>query len=142
MLRLFRQQREQRKLPNSLRIQTEQRSCQYCDDLAQLARVHKISIPAPTTPNVTVNLDVMQHTIYGKPIKIEVMLDAGDMMLRLFRIANGSARTAFSAYLTRWISIFDRPIFTIIDRGSNLTNKYSIWHLSSIYSIHSCAYSN
>ena len=101
LLQLFRQQSEQRKIPKSLRNKIQQHSCQDCDEHPQLPRVPKISIPAPASPNLTVTLDVMQHTIHDKPVKILVMLDAGDMMIRLKRIANDSACTVFSAYFTR-----------------------------------------
>lgn len=52
------------------------------------------------------------------------MLDPGDMMIRRKHIADDNAGTAFSSYFTCWISIFDSPVFTIVDRGRNLTNEY------------------
>lgn len=62
------------------------------------------------------------------------MLNAGDMILRLLRIANDSAQTASSAYFTRSISIFGSPIFPIVDRGSNLTNDYMTSQLNLLQS--------
>ena len=67
----------------------------------------------------------MQHEINNRAIKILVILDAGDMMIRLKEIRNESAKEAFSAHFCRWISIFDAPIFTIVGRGRNLTNDYT-----------------
>lgn len=52
------------------------------------------------------------------------MLDAGDMLLRLQNLRDDSARTALNDYLSRLLSIFDAPIFTVVDRGTNLANKY------------------
>jgi len=89
-----------------------------------MPRKPKIALPLPSAPNIAVSLDVMAQEVRGTKHNILVMLDAGDMMLRLARLSNDSARTAFNAYLSRWMSIFDAPIFTFVDRGTNLTNKY------------------
>ena len=124
LLRLFRQQRLERRLPHALKKKITDHNCQDCEEHAQLPRVPRISIPPPATPNIAVTLDVMQHEINNRTIKILVILDAGDMMIRLKEIRNESAKEAFSAYFCRWISIFDSPIFTIVDRGRNLTNDY------------------
>ena len=134
MMQLFRQQNSQRKLPASLKAEIEDHTCKICEEHAQLPRVPKISIPPPASPNLAVTLDVMQHNILGKPVKILVMLDAGDVMLRLKHIPTDSARNAFSAYFTRWISIFDSPVFTIVDRGRNLTNDYMVSQLHLLQS--------
>ena len=134
LLQLFRQQRENRRLPTALKNRIVKKKCPDCEENAQLPRVPKISLPPPATPNLAVTLDVMQHDINEKPIKILVMLDAGDMMLRLKKLDNESAQTAFSAYFSRWISIFDSPVFTIVDRGRNLTNKLMGDELRAVHS--------
>lgn len=66
----------------------------------------------------------MPHNIHGTKHNILVMLDAGDMLLRLAKLKDDSACTAFNAYLSHWLRIFDSPVFTYVDRGTNLTNKY------------------
>ena len=124
LLQLIRQQRDQRKLPKALKDRINSHKCRDCEENAQLPRVPKMSIPPPAMPNIAVTLDVMHHDINDKPISILVMLDAGDMMIRLKHIQNDSARTAFSAYFSRWISIFDTPVYTIVDRERNLTNEF------------------
>ena len=134
LLQLFRQQREHWKLPAALKAKISEHKCKDCNENAQLPRVPKIAIPPAATPNLAVTLDVMQHDINDRAIKILVMLDAGDIMIRLKKIDDESAQAAFSAYFSRWISIFDAPVFTIVDRGRNLTNKYMAEKLRSVNS--------
>lgn len=50
-----------------------------------------------------------------------VILDHGEMFLRCVIPHNRTALTAFSAYYAHWISYFDSPVFTIVDRGCNLS---------------------
>ena len=50
-------------------------------------------------PNLTVSLDVMDHSINQKKHEILVMIDHGDMLLRLKRIPYRRAITAFYAFL-------------------------------------------
>lgn len=91
-----------------------------------------ISLPAPVLPNLAVTLDVMQRTIHDKPINILLMSDAGNMMIHLKQLADESARTSLSAYFTHWISIFDRPVFTIVDHRRSLTNEYMALQLKHL----------
>ena len=71
-------------------------------------------------PNIAVTLDVMHHTIIGKHHHILVMLDTGDKILRLADFVDDSAESSFIPYCRRWISMFDAPYFTVVDRGTNL----------------------
>jgi len=66
----------------------------------------------------------MAHMVRSKQVKILIMPDAGDALLRLGQLKDDSARTEFNAYLALWISIFDAPVYSIINRGRNLTNEH------------------
>ena len=65
----------------------------------------------------------MPPKIHNAKVNILFMLDSGDMMLKLSYLIDNSARTALNTYICRWIAIFDAPIFTVVDRGTILTNK-------------------
>lgn len=119
MLNLFRQQSEGRRAPRKIRdyIERQQQECRPCAENAKLPRVPKLAIPPPASPNIAVTLDVMPHHIRSTQRQILVILDSGDMKLRLSSLLDSSARTAFDAYFSRWISIFDAPIFTVVERG-------------------------
>ena len=134
MLQLFRQQRSQTKLPRALKNSIESHKCKECEENALSPRVPRIALPQPASSNLAVTLDVMYHNINNRQIKILVMLDAGDMMIRLKQLHDDSAKSAFSAYFNRWISIFDSPVYTIVDRGRNLTNEFMASQLRTLQS--------
>lgn len=92
----------------------------------------KQSLPAEATPNITVSLDVMSHQVKNHQHEILVMLYHGDMFLKIKRISNRSAETAFKAFYSRWISFFDSPLHVIVDRGSNLSAQLMRDKLSTV----------
>ena len=83
--------------------------CGECASTAELPRKPKMAMPAESTPNIVVSLDVMQHKIRSKSTDIHVMIDHGDMRIRLKVLPDRRAITAFNAFYSRWISIFDAP---------------------------------
>lgn len=67
----------------------------------------------------------MQHKIRNKSENILVIIDHGKMMLRLKHLPDNSAQISFNAFYTQWISsVFDAPVYVIVDRGSNLFAEY------------------
>ncbi|MEM1282625.1 MAG: hypothetical protein AAGG81_03645 [Chlamydiota bacterium] len=131
MIDLFRRQAADRRLPPKLLAKINERSaaCKPCAEHASIPRTPKLAIPPPATPNIAVTLDVMHHTINGKHVHILVILDTGDKLLRLVHIEDDSAKTSFEQYVRRWISIFDAPIYTVVDRGTNLAATYMVNNL-------------
>ena len=97
--------------------------CPECAAHPKLPRKPKLAIAHEATPNITVSLDVMPHKIRNKSENILVIIDQFGMMLRLKRLPNNSAPTAFNACCSRWISILDAPVYVIVYRGSNLTSE-------------------
>ena len=136
MIELFRRQSMEKQLPKGLiqKITEQGDNCKPCTEHALLPRTPKLAIPPPSMPNIAVTLDVMHHTINGKHIHILVMLDTGDKLLRLSHIIDDTAKTSYNCYFRRWISIFDAPIFTVVDRGTNLAAKYMAEKLNLIQS--------
>lgn len=55
---------------------------------------------------------------------IFVMIDHGDMTLRLKTLANRTAPTAFNAFYGGWISLYDVPIYLLVDDRSNLVAEF------------------
>lgn len=125
MLSLFPQQNEGRRIPKAIceYVNKQQKECHPCQEHAELPRVPKVPMPSPATPNIYVSLDVMLLRIRNQSAQILVILDHGNMMPRLQNLPNSSAATASSANIDRWISIFDAPVFTVVDRRSNLANQ-------------------
>ena len=126
LLDLYRRVNSDRKLPSALkhRINEESAKCKPCIEHASLPRTPKLSIPPPAMPNIAVTLDVMHHTVRMKKHHILVMLDTGDKMMRLSNLENDLAETSFNHYFGRWISLFDAPHYTVVDRGTNLAAQY------------------
>lgn len=124
LIKLFKIQSFGTQLPAALKrkIQQVSDSCSSCAEHAELPRVPKLSLPPPAAPNIAVTLDVYHHVINHKQVSILVMLDVGDKLIRLHTLTDHTAQCAFNAYLWRWISIFDAPIFTVVDQGTNLTS--------------------
>lgn len=48
------------------------------------------------------------------------ILDHGDLFLRFVLYYDHTAFSAFSASYAHWISYFDPPLFTLVDKGSNI----------------------
>lgn len=111
-------------IPPELKKQLDEFRCSECAERPELPRKPKLALPPEPTPNLAVSLDVMPHKIRNKHVDILVMIDHSDMLLRLKMLPNRTAEAAFNAYLSRWISVFDSPMFTIVDRGSNLAAEY------------------
>lgn len=45
-------------------------------------------------------------------------------MMRLAFLDNDMAETSFTHYFSGWISIFDTPVYTVVDRSTNLAAQY------------------
>lgn len=56
------------------------------------------------------------------------------MFLRCVLLQNRTAVTTFSSYFSHWISYFDSPVFTVVDRGSNLASSEMKTYLNLIQS--------
>lgn len=125
MLILFPQQNEGRAIPKEIedKIEEQQRNCRPCQENAELPRVPKVNFPAMATPNLAVSLDVMIHTVRSASVDFLISMDAGDLFLKLAHLSDDTARTAFNAYLYRWIATFAASTFTTVGRDSNLTNQ-------------------
>lgn len=52
------------------------------------------------------------------------MLDTGENMMRLSFIDNKTARNNFRHGFSKLISIFDRTLYTVVDRGTNPAARY------------------
>lgn len=122
--KIIRQSLGQRPLLPELRKELDNFRCSECEETPELPRKPKLALPPEATPNLAVSLDVMPHVIHNKSTNILVIIDHGDMLLRLALLHNNSAPTAFNAFYSRWISIFDAPSYVIVDRGSNLAAEY------------------
>lgn len=60
----------------------------------------------------------MHHKVDYINIKILFMLNVRDKMIILHQLIDDTAKTAFEAFVWRWILIFGAAIFTVLDRGS------------------------
>lgn len=69
-------------------------------------------------------IDVLQFRNREVRIKILVMLDVGEKMIRLHQSVDDTARTAFDALFCRWIPIFGIERFMVVHRVSNLSSFY------------------
>lgn len=71
----------------------------------------------------------MQHAIHGHQQNIFFMLDTTDKMMRISLIDIDTSETSFAHYFThyfrRWISIFDAPVYNVVDRGTNFDSQYT-----------------
>lgn len=77
----------------------------------------------------------MQHTIHDRTHSILVILDTGDnKMMRLASVENDTAENSFTTFLRRLISILDPPVYTVVDRGTNLAAQYMADKLRSLQS--------
>lgn len=73
---------------------------------------------------MAVSLDVMPHKIKQKTSDILVTIYHGDMLIQLMPLPDRSARSAFNAFSSHWISIFDASTYVIVDRGSNISAEW------------------
>lgn len=65
-------------------------------------------------------LKVMPHKIQNMTVDILVVIDHGDMFLKLKLLQNRTVLTVFNAFYSRWIATFDAPMHVLVDRRSNL----------------------
>lgn len=94
-----------------------------CAENPNLPRKQKLAIPLEATPNLAFSLYVMQPKINQKPNDVLVILDYCNMLIRLKLLPDRMARTAFNAFYSSWVAIFDSPTYVIVHRGSNLSVK-------------------
>lgn len=76
----------------------------------------------PAVPNITFPFDFLHHLIHIKQKYILYLLDNVDNMIRLSKLLNIVSDAAFHAFLSRRISIFHFPVYTVASRGSNLAS--------------------
>lgn len=118
--RLLRQLNDGERIPNPVNESIDSLRCITCAAIPELPRKPKLALPAEATPNITVSLDFMSNMINNRQKEVLVMLDHGDMLLKLKHIPDHSVETSFNAFYSRWISIFDSPALVLVERGSNL----------------------
>ena len=90
-------------LPPEVQKELESLRCGECAATVELPRKPKMAMPAEATPNIVVSLDFMQHKIRSKSTDILVMMDHGDMLIRLKVLPDGRSITAFNVFYSRWI---------------------------------------
>lgn len=93
----------------------ESMRCFECPETTELPRKHKLKISLEGVPNVVVSLNVVQRKIKNKSVDILVMIDHGDVMIRL-----KMHKTTFNAFYSRWIATYDAQTFVLFGRDSNL----------------------
>lgn len=98
--------------------------CPECAANPELSRKSKFALPSEATPSVAVPLDVMPHKIRNKSENNLMIIDHGDMRLCLKRRSNNTAPTAFNAFYSSWISVFDALVYVIVDCKSNPSAEY------------------
>lgn len=96
-------------IPKNVAASIDSFRCIPCATTPEFPRRPKISLPSDTTPNITVSLDVMSHNINSPHQEILVILDHRDMYLKLNRIADRSAETAFNSFLQQLDLILRLP---------------------------------
>lgn len=82
----------------------------------------KTSKSSSSTPSIALTLDVMHHIAGDKNLKILVMHNVEDNMIRLHHLIPETTNTSYKAFLSQWISIIDSPIILFVNRGSNLSS--------------------
>lgn len=93
-----------------------------------LPRTTNITIPPSTILNICFTLYFMHHTVHGRQNNILVLLKICYRMIRLSLIENYTAETSFTYYLSLLISIFDVPLYTFVDLGTNIAPQYMEEH--------------
>lgn len=71
----------------------------------------------------------MHHIIHGRQNNILLMLDTVDKIIRLSFFENDMP---FKNDISRWISIVDAPVYTVVDRGTNLGAQYMAHQLPDL----------
>lgn len=66
----------------------------------------------------------MPHNIRNRAVKTLVMIDHGDMLLRVVFLYKNCAPTVCNSLCSLWISVFDATVYVIVDSGSNLSTEY------------------
>lgn len=89
-------------------------------------------MPHEATPKIAVLLDVVPHKIGSELENIIVILYHMAMLLRLAFFENNAAPNGFNDFCSRWISIFDAPVYVIVDRRSDLSAKYMMIKLHDV----------
>lgn len=90
----------------------------------ELPRKPTLTLPPEATPNLMVDLDVMPHKIHTKAADLLVIIDHGDMLIRLKMLPDRSAPTTFNAFYNRWIAMFDAPTYIIVNRSLSLSTEH------------------
>lgn len=101
--------------------------CSKYADIAELFRIPKLSGLPEAVPNVVVCLNVVPHKNWNQSTDILVMIDHGDMLLRIKFFQDCTVLSCFIAFVSRWITTLDAPHFVLIDRGSNY-NTELMWN--------------
>lgn len=107
-------------MPPELKKELESMRCSECAASPDLPRKPKLALQPEATPNSMVSLNFMTHKIQNTSIEILVMIDHGDRFLKLKKLNNRTAVSAFNDFYSRRISYFDAPTYVLVDRGSNL----------------------
>lgn len=66
----------------------------------------------------------MYPTIHSQQQYILVLLETREKMIRLSILEDETASSYFQKYFSRWMSIFDGPVYTVVDRRTNIAAKY------------------
>lgn len=126
MIDIFHRMNRYRKIPEALRQRIFCEVSQYkpCIENALLPRTIKLAIQPTANPNIAVTLQVMNHIINDRQNSILVMLGTGDKMMHISLFGNETDEKPFKPYFSYWISIFDTPIYIVVDSGTNLATQY------------------
>lgn len=102
----------------------EDHESRECAKAAQLSRTPKSVVQPESAPNTAVSPDFTAHQVQSTPRDILVVLDSGDLMMRLGFLCSRAGRTYFLSSFPKRSAYFDSSIFEVVDRGPSLTELY------------------
>lgn len=110
-------------VPPELKNVLEYFRCVDCAETPERPRRPKLDLPSEVVPDVFVSLDVRPLEMQNKTEDILVLIDHGDMILKLKLLPNRTALTALNAFYSPWTSVFYAPKHILVDRGAKLAAK-------------------
>lgn len=108
-------------LPPDMKREIKSICCFECAETPELPRKPKLALRQEATPNVVVSLNAMKHKVQN--IDIIVMIEHGNMMIRLKTLPNRTTKDACNTFYSRQIATNDNPMFVLVDRGYNIAEE-------------------
>lgn len=81
-------------------------------------------LPPEYVPNFAVLVHIVFYPIQSTPREAPDMMYSEDLIMWLGLLSDQTARKSLLSFFSKWIDYFNSPIFTVVDRGSNLTALY------------------